>query len=369
MHIWWLDPFHGGSHAAVAAGYAAYSAHHVTLITLSQAGGWRWRMRGGAVTLARQVAERRDLPDLIVTTDMLDVATFRALTLRQLGNVPIAVYFHENQLTYPLPPKRKRDYTFAWINFTSALAAEAVIFNSAFHQRDFLAALPAMLRRYHDYHELQTIEQIAAKAQVLPPGLDLPSLAQRPPRDCAAPPVILWNARWEYDKQPQVVMAALEYLATRGIDFRLIVTGEHIDPTAPDLVAARERWEKQTIHWGYAASRAAYLSLLQQADIVVSAAIQEYFGVAIVEAMAYGCIPLLPARLNYPDLIPPAWHNDCLYARDEDLPAALERLIARWPELARRDWPSLAAPYRWETLAPRYDTVLAAIPAKAGKRG
>lgn len=368
MHIWWLDPFYGGSHAAVASGYAAHSAHRVTLIKLSQAGGWRWRMRGGAITLARQAAERYDVPDLIVTTDMLDVATFRALTQRQLGHVPLAVYFHENQLTYPLPPGRKRDYTFAWINFTSALVADAVIFNSAFHRRDFLTALPAMLRRYHDYHELQTVDQIAAKAQVLPPGLDLPSLAPRPPRDPAAPPVILWNARWEYDKQPQVVMAALEYLAAQGIDFRLIVTGEHIDPTMPDLVAARERWQAQTIHWGYAANRAAYLQLLQQADIVVSAAIQEYFGIAIVEAMACGCIPLLPARLNYPDLIPPAWQSDCLYAIDDDLPAALARLITKLPELRQHDWPALAAPYRWETLAPRYDAVLGEICSGKGLR-
>ncbi|MEF3274756.1 MAG: DUF3524 domain-containing protein [Chloroflexus sp.] len=367
MEIWWLDPFHGGSHAAVAAGYAAHSRHRVTLITLSQAGGWRWRMRGGAVTLARQVAAIRPLPDLIVTTDMLDLATFRALTWRHVGHVPVAVYFHENQLTYPLPPGRKRDDGLAWINVTSALAADAVIFNSEFHRRDFLTALPALLRRYHDYHELQIVEQIAAKSQVLPPGFELPSLPPRPPRDPALPPVIVWNARWEYDKQPQVVMAALETLTERGIDWRLIVTGEHIDPTAADLVAARTRWAAQTIHWGYAANRTEYLHLLQQADIVVSAAIQEYFGIAIVEAMACGCVPLLPARLNYPDLIPPAWHADCLYSDDAALPSALERMIKRLPELAQRDWSALAAPYRWEDLAPRYDATLAAIAANTSK--
>ncbi len=365
LQIWWLDPFHGGSHAAVAGGYAAYSKHRITLLTMSQAGGWRWRMRGGAITLARRVAELATTPDLMVATDMLDLATFRALTYQRLGHVPAAVYFHENQLTYPLPPGRKRDHAFAWINFTSALVADAVIFNSAFHRRDFLNALPTMLRRYHDYHELQTVEQIAAKALVLPPGLDLPLLPTRPPRDPAAPPVILWNARWEYDKQPQVVMAALAALAERGIDFRLIVTGEHIDPNAADLVAARERWAPQTIHWGYAASRAAYLSLLQQADIVVSAAIQEYFGIAALEAIACGCIPLLPARLNYPDLIPPEWHALCLYTDDADLPAALANLIARLPELSSYHWSALAMPYRWEQLAPRYDATLTEIAARA----
>ncbi|MGQ9612785.1 tRNA-queuosine alpha-mannosyltransferase domain-containing protein [Chloroflexus sp.] len=361
MVIWWLDPFHGGSHAAVASGYAARSSHRVRLITLGQAGGWRWRMRGGAVTLARLVGGLSERPDVIVATDMLDLASFRALTCRQLGHIPVALYFHENQLTYPIPPERKRDYTFAWINFTSALVADAVLFNSAFHRRDWLAALPGMLRRYHDYHELQTVEQIATKAQVLPPGLDLPTLPPRRPRDPTAPPVILWNARWEYDKQPHVVMAALEYLAEHGVSFRLIVTGEHIDPNAPNLIAARQRWADHAIHWGYAGDRQTYLALLRQADIVVSAAIQEYFGIAILEAIACGCVPLLPARLNYPDLIPPEWHADCLYAGDPDLPNALERLIGNLPRLMRYDWSAVARPYRWENLVAQYDATLAAL--------
>jgi glycosyltransferase involved in cell wall biosynthesis len=100
---------------------------------------------------------------------------------------------------------------------------------------------------------------------------------------------------------------------------------------------------------------------LQQADIVVSAAIQEYFGIAILEAIACGCVPLLPARLNYPDLIPPEWHADCLYPTDDDLPAALERLIVDLPRLMQYNWSALALPYRWQNLAPRYDATLAAL--------
>src|SRR6266511_1151436 len=52
MQILYLDPFHGGSHAAVAEGYARHSQHDITLLTLSIAGGWRWRMRGAAVVRA-----------------------------------------------------------------------------------------------------------------------------------------------------------------------------------------------------------------------------------------------------------------------------------------------------------------------------
>lgn len=366
MDILWLDPFHGGSHAAVAAGYAARSAHRVHVLQLSQAGGWRWRMRGGAVTLARMAHSVAFQPDLIVASDMLDLAVFRALTAERFAGVPIAVYFHENQLTYPLPPGRKRDLGWAWINYTSALVADAVLFNSDFHRRSFLAALPDLLGRYHDYQELQTIDQITAKSQVLPPGIELSDLqpAARSAQP-AEPPILLWNARWEYDKQPERFFAALEELAANGAAFRLIVAGEHIDPTAPEFAAARRRWAERIVHWGYAPSRAAYLALLQQADLVVSTAIQEFFGISIVEALAAGCVPVLPWRLNYPDLIPADLHATCCYRDDADLATHLATTLARLPDLRRIDWPALAQPYDWRTLAPHYDEVFSALSRQA----
>src|SRR5215216_5647610 len=227
MNILYLDPFHGGSHAAVAEGYARHSRHAITLLTLSIAGGWRWRMRGAAVTLARRLREyMREQParfDMIIATDMLDLAVFLGLTRDLTAGVPVALYFHENQLTYPLPPGRVRDLAFPWINYTSALVADAICFNSDFHRRAFLEALPALLGRFHDHQELDLIDQIAAKACVLPPGIDLARLDFIRDNPLSEPrtknqeslltgdgsrfsvlgsqtPVILWNSRWEYDK-------------------------------------------------------------------------------------------------------------------------------------------------------------------------
>ncbi len=369
MHILWLDPFHGGSHAAVATGYAARSAHQVTLLTLPIAGGWRWRMRGGAVTLARLARAWGGRPDVIVASDMLDLAVFRALTAEWLAGVPTALYLHENQLTYPLPPGRQRDLSFAWVNYTAALAADAVLFNSAFHQRDFLAALPALLGRYHDYQELASVAQIAAKSRVLAPGVDLSSLDGAAPV-CAArqPPIILWNSRWEYDKQPEVFFAALEHLEACGFDFRLSVAGEHIDPRAAAFVAARSRWAQRIVHWGYVPSRAAYGALLRQADIVVSAAAQEFFGIGVVEALYCGCTPLLPHRLNYPDLLPPAHHATCLYDHDAALADALVAALRRVGSVPRATWRAIATPYNWATMAPRYDALFASLGAQGGCR-
>ncbi len=356
MRVLFLNPYHGGSHAAVAEGYAARSEHQVELLTMPTAGGWRWRMRGAAVALARMAREQRPKPDCILTTDMLDVAAFRAL----YGDpsVPVAIYFHENQLTYPLPAGRSRDLSFAWANYTSALVADAVFFNSDFHRRTFLDALPGLLGRYHDYRELETIDVIAAKSSVLPPGVDLKRHDGEELEFDVRTPTLLWNSRWDYDKQPETFFAALETLEARGVTFRLIVAGEHVDPNAAEFVAARERWSQHIIHWGYAADPVRYSRLLWQADIVVSTAIQEFFGIGVIEALYAGCIPVLPRRLTYPELLPTAYHADCLYAADADLADRLHHVISRRDELRRRDWRAIAEPYDWSLIAPRYDEAL-----------
>ncbi|RIK20256.1 MAG: DUF3524 domain-containing protein, partial [Anaerolineae bacterium] len=128
MQILLLSPYHGGSHRAWAEGYQANSAHKLSLLTLP-AHFWKWRMHGGAVTLARfwldTLSEK--LPDLILATDLLDLTTFLALTRHKTADVPVALYMHENQLTYPLPadptigPMRRqlgeRDRHYAFINY------------------------------------------------------------------------------------------------------------------------------------------------------------------------------------------------------------------------------------------------------------
>src|SRR4029078_6214574 len=113
---------------------------------------------------------------IITATALLALATFLGLTRDLTADVPVVLYFHENQLTYPLPPGRSRDLSFPWINYTSALAADLVLFNSAFHRQSFLEALPGLPGRHHDHQELDLIETIAAKSQVLPPGIDLARL-------------------------------------------------------------------------------------------------------------------------------------------------------------------------------------------------
>ena len=98
-----LEPYYAGSHAAWTDGYAGHSRHQVEKLTLPGR-FWKWRMHGAAVTLARRFLRSQLQPNLILASSMLDVTTFLALTRRRTARVPVALYFHENQLTYPIRP-------------------------------------------------------------------------------------------------------------------------------------------------------------------------------------------------------------------------------------------------------------------------
>jgi Domain of unknown function (DUF3524). len=81
LNILLLNAFHGGSHAQWASAFAKTSRHEVTLYTLPGR-QWKWRMHGAAVHFA-QIIPTLPSPDqafdVLVVTDMLDLATLRGL--------------------------------------------------------------------------------------------------------------------------------------------------------------------------------------------------------------------------------------------------------------------------------------------------
>ena len=176
MKILLLEPFLGESHKAWAEGYARHSAYEVQVMGLPGR-HWKWRMHGAAETFARKYAAENCSPDLILATDMLDLAGFLALTRTQTAHLPVAIYFHENQIAYPWSPddpdrQLQRDQHYAYINYRSALVADRVLWNSAYNQESFLAGLEKMLRAFPDHQELRNVDLIRLKSQILPLGMD-----------------------------------------------------------------------------------------------------------------------------------------------------------------------------------------------------
>jgi glycosyltransferase involved in cell wall biosynthesis len=381
MRIWLLEPYYTGSHRAWVDGYARHSAHQVTVLSMPGR-WWKWRMHGAAVTLARQardlLAAGHQRPDLLLVTDMLDLATFLALSRDWAAGLPVALYMHENQLTYPLlttgaagPPRGKdgaRDLHYAFTNYTSMLAADAVLFNSRYHLGAWFEALPDMLAAFPDFRELETTSRLKARSSVLPLGLQLRDLelwrpCKRPRTLTGATPIILWNHRWEHDKDPAAFFAALEALMEEGLRFQVALCGPTSARPRDSFLPDRRRLGDRVLQWGKL-PWSDYVAWLWRADIVVSTARHDFFGAAVVEAIYCRCRPVLPNALAYPEHIPVEHHRDCLYDGQEGLVTLLREAVKQ-PDLPLSN---AIAGYDWEAIAPQYDQTLYAIAASSSKR-
>jgi len=332
--VLFLNPFHGGSHRAFAEGWAKHSRHAFDLVTLP-ARFWKWRMRGAALHFARKVADPAGY-DALVATDLMSLSDLRALWGEACP--PALAYFHENQLSYPLPPGEAIDYQFGFTDITTCLAARRVLFNSRFQHDAFFARLPGFLAMMPEFQPRWVVEAIRARAAVLHPGVDFGAI--EPPAaagglggagaapQAPAPPLVIWNHRWEFDKNPAAFFGALDAALARGVEFRLALLGENFQVVPKEFEAARERYGARIVQYGHVEDREAYLGWLRRGDVVVSTAEQENFGMAVVEAIACGCLPLLPRRLAYPEILPAAFHAACLYEDAGDLAARLTALLA-----------------------------------------
>ena len=323
-------------------------------------------MRGAAIQTVEQIEDNPPGEiDLIFTCDMLSVADLRALLPRSLQDVPIVCYFHENQLTYPIPDAQDRDFQYGFTNLTSALTADAVWFNSDYHRREFLAAAESLLRKMPDCLPSRAIERVEEKAEVLHPGIDSPVETLKSTH--GDPPVILWNQRWEFDKNPDALFASLIELRGRGArggGFRLIVCGERFRTVPPVFAEAREKLAEEIEHWGFAADRTEYHALLSRADVVVSTAIHEFFGLSVMEAVAAGARPLLPRRLSYPELFDPARWPEVFYESDEELADRLADVLAN-PAMPS-GLSDRAASFTWAKRAKVFDAALSVV-AESGR--
>lgn len=362
MRVLALEPYYGGSHRAFLDAWIAGSRHRWTLLTLP-AYKWKWRMRHAAITFAAELAERSAAGegwDVMWCSDMLDLAELRGLAPSAVHVLPAVAYFHENQLTYPVRVERERDLHFGLTNLTTALAAAEVWFNSAFHRDELLAAVQAMLKRMPDYQPFGAAEEIRAKSRVVPQGIE--AMPAREARR-SGPLRILWAARWEFDKDPETFFAALEIARSAGVEFRLDVLGEKFRRVPQVFARARETFADAVVRWGYLPRREDYLRALAEADVVVSTARHEFFGVGIVEAVAAGAFPLVPRRLAYPEILDGLENAGeffydgsarSLAARLGELERRREDLWRGDPERGRR----AVARFAWPALRPRLDDVL-----------
>lgn len=319
-------------------------------MTLS-ARGHRWRLRTGAWRLAERAAEaaddggadeaaggcdpaRRPPFDVIVASGLLSLPDLIVALGQQLSPAafrvwppPSVVVMHENQAAYPAGPGGgdERDAHLVLTNLATILAADAVAWNSEWNRRSFADAWRTMRRLDPDPSDASEPGRIASLGEIIWPAVEDPGIARAAQAGTDDPPSerdpmrgggaasgkdavrVVWPHRWEHDKGPEELLelARSHRDSPDGPPIRWILLGERYPRVPTALEMFRREFAADIEHDGWIEDPEAYRRRLASCDWVLSTARHEFFGIAVVEAMLAGCLPWLPDRLSYPELITP----------------------------------------------------------------
>ncbi|MGO2878765.1 MULTISPECIES: tRNA-queuosine alpha-mannosyltransferase domain-containing protein [Halomonas] len=266
-----------------------------------------WRIRGNP--LSWWLKEHDTLSqayDAVLATSMVDLATLLGL-FPHLGQARKIVYFHENQFAYPESSDQMPQVEAKMVNLYAALAADTVVFNTAYNRDSFFTGVREFLKKMpENLPAAKPLEALRSRAHVLP--VPISPLAETH-TDGRVSRRIVWNHRWEYDKNPDDFFNTLIALSEQGIDFELAVLGQRFRQTPPIFDIAQEKLAAHSVAWG-PQPEPQYRELLATAGIVVSTTWHEFQGLAIMEAAQRGALPLVPDRLCFPELYPDAYRYD-----------------------------------------------------------
>jgi len=270
-----------------------------------------WRIRGNAMSFAFDAAFKPSIEqayDLVIATSMTDCVGLKALC-PNLQSIPWLLYFHENQFAYPASDKQQGLVEMQMVTLYGALAADQCVFNSQFNKASFFEGARRLLKKLPDYVSPDWLNKVEDKASVLPVPISIESAIERGAEHKQVGSQeknnrikLVWNARWEFDKGPDRLLAILKELERRGVDFEIAILGEQFRSIPKEFDQIQAEFAHRITQFGFAPSRGEYLAFLASSDIVLSTALHEFQGVAVLEAVALDCVPVLPDRQVYPEL-------------------------------------------------------------------
>uniref|UniRef100_A0AAZ3PVI0 tRNA-queuosine alpha-mannosyltransferase n=2 Tax=Oncorhynchus tshawytscha TaxID=74940 RepID=A0AAZ3PVI0_ONCTS len=333
MSVLLVEAFYGGSHKQLID-LLRENVDDCVSYTLP-AKKWHWRARTAALYFMQAIPASPSYRVLFASS-VLNLSELVALR-PDLATLKKVLYFHENQLVYPVRKSQDRDFQYGYNQVLSCLVADVVAFNSSFNMESFLSSISSFMKMIPDHRPKDLDKLIRPKCRVLHFPIQFPHVTR------------------EHDKDPELFFKMLLKLKERGLGFQLSVLGETFTDV-PDIFAeARVDLNAHVLHWGFMPSKEDYLHVLCQADVVVSTAKHEFFGVAMLEAVHCGCYPLCPKALVYPEIFP----EEYLYSTPEQLYKKLQGLCRR-PYVVRRHHVKVdTSSYSWAALKEDFRSLLA----------
>ncbi|WP_286238952.1 tRNA-queuosine alpha-mannosyltransferase domain-containing protein [Neptuniibacter halophilus] len=384
MRILLLSAYDAESHLYWRKGLVEHLPEHDWTVLSLPGRYFSWRIRGNSLSWA--FSERDTLQqdyDLVIATSMTDLSALRGF-VPSMAQIPTLVYFHENQFAYPSSGREFQSVEPCILNLYTALAADHCLFNSEYNRRTLLKGAKKLLKKLPDQVPSGLVERIAANSSVLPVPLRDDSFQPALPEagrfhivwnhrwesvtdgHTVRPICITWAARWEYDKGPDRLLAILRRLESNAVDYRLCLLGQSFKHSPKEFQMIKEEFAHRIDHAGYAASRDEYKAWLAASDIFLSTSIHEFQGLAVLEAVAQGCIPVLPDRMSYTEMFSSEYlYADCGADIEYESVAAVDAICHHKGliEQGRHKVPDVSG-YSWGVMADRYRHLIDTMVAK-----
>ena len=348
-----LEPWYRGSHRTWLDGWREASRHQFNIVEGPDS-GWRQSLATAPTHFAEVIAQNSTTPDALVASSPIDLATGAGLLGPKISRPPILLYMHESQIGYPPGPKGGRSQKGIINDWTAISTADKVVVATHFHAGLLMERMPPFVEGLLPGAGSK-LECVLSKIEILPVGITMSGLRSR---SATGPLRLLWNHRWAYDKDPNEFVHAMSILAGEGQAFQVYALGEVERSGQRAQSRLVNQLRERIILCGHQ-DRGAYESALCQSDLVVSTARQDFFGVAVAEAIAAGARPVLPNRLAYPEIVPKSLRSTLLY--ETNLIEALRSVLTRSRDaLHQYQSATMAhvAGFEWANLAPTYDALI-----------
>ncbi len=303
MNILLLSSYDAVSHRQWREGLVDTFPEHDWVIKTMPPRHFSWRLRGAPLHWAEDPEIRDQKFDRVVCTGSTDLAALKGL-VPALAPVPASVFFHDNQFAYPTQDEQRFKLEAQMLNLYALGVGDRIGFNSNYNRQTLFDGVRDLLDKLPDYKPRELVDAAAERSVVLPVGLQDDALAGR-----ANSPVgkrslkIVWNHRWEYDKGPELLLSICRELRRRHVEFRLSLLGQQFRRVPESITTIKQEFATALTHAEPIKEREDYLNVLRESDVVLSTARHDFQGLAVLEAVACGCRPVVPAAMAYPEYL------------------------------------------------------------------